>query len=88
MRAALRTAVHVLPPGDNGPMSGSIYAALPLPERLADLTARAKVDAPAASCGGCLHRIELLVAAAVADSPAIRRTTWRGCSAAPDSPYL
>jgi hypothetical protein len=62
MHAAVRIALHLLPPGDNGP-SGSIYGALPLPDRLADLAARAMVDALAASCTSCLHRIELPVAA-------------------------
>jgi hypothetical protein len=50
-------------------MSASVYGASPLPDRLADLTARAMLDALAASCGSCLHRVELLVAADVADQP-------------------
>jgi len=50
MRAALRIAVHLLPPEYHGPVSASVYGAVPLPDRLADLTARAMVDALASSC--------------------------------------
>ena len=56
MRAALQIAVHLLPPEYHGPVSASAHSAVPLPDRLADLTARAMVDALATSCTGCHHR--------------------------------
>ena len=56
MRAALGIAVHLLPPEYHEPVSASVYGAVPLPDRLADLTARAMVDALATSCTGCFHR--------------------------------
>ena len=56
MRASLRIALHLLPPGQDRPISASVYGAFPLPDRLADFAARAMVDALATSCADCFHR--------------------------------
>lgn len=55
MHAALQIALHLLPPGDFAPLYGS-FCVSPLPDRLADLTARAMVDALAASSATCCQR--------------------------------
>ena len=55
MRAALQLALHLLPPGDFAPLYGS-FCVSPLPDRLADLTARAMVDALTASVATCCQR--------------------------------
>ena len=56
MRAALQLALHLLPPGDvASPLYGS-FCVSPLPDRLADLTARAMVDALTASTATCCQR--------------------------------
>ena len=57
MRAALRIALQ-LPAGDNSPLTASIYGAMPLPDRLADFSARAMVNALAQSSADCLHRLQ------------------------------
>jgi hypothetical protein len=56
MHAALVIALHLLPPGDSAPLYGS-FSVSPLPDRLADLTALAMVDALSASSGSCFRRI-------------------------------
>ena len=56
MRAALTIALHLLPPGDIAPLYGS-FCVSPLPDRLADLTARAMVNALAASSASCFQRV-------------------------------
>jgi len=56
MHAALSIALHLLPPGDVAPLYGS-FCVSPLPDRLADLTARAMVDALAASSASCFQRL-------------------------------
>ena len=58
MRAALVIALHLLPPGDIAPLHGS-FRVSPLPDRLADLTALAMVDALTASIASHLRRIGL-----------------------------
>lgn len=58
MRAALVIALHLLPPGDIAPLHGS-FRVSPLPDRLADLTALAMVDALTASSASHLRRIGL-----------------------------
>ena len=55
MHAALRLALHLLPPGDFAPLYGS-FCVSPLPDRLADLTARAMVDALTVSVATCCQR--------------------------------
>ena len=55
MHAALQIALHLLPPGDFAPLYGS-FCVSPLPDRLADLTARAMVDALTASVATCCQR--------------------------------
>ena len=56
MHSALSIALHLLPPGDVAPLYGS-FCVSPLPDRLADLTARAMVDALAASSASCFQRL-------------------------------
>ena len=55
MHSALSIALHLLP-GDIAPLYGS-FCVSPLPDRLADLTARAMVDALAASSASCFQRL-------------------------------
>jgi len=56
MNAALVIALHLLPPGYSAPLYGS-FSVSPLPDRLADLTAFAMVDALSTSSGSCFRRI-------------------------------